>query len=45
MASAKVRNPLQMCVESAQQILNILESLREQGLLGMFASRLSWPGD
>ncbi|KAK7219698.1 hypothetical protein V2G26_007701 [Clonostachys chloroleuca] len=36
MASAKVRNPLQMCVESAQQILNILESLREQGLLETF---------
>ncbi|TKW49897.1 Proline utilization trans-activator, partial [Colletotrichum tanaceti] len=36
MASPKVRNPLQMCAESAVQILNILDRLRSQGLLETF---------
>ncbi|KZL76341.1 Zn(II)2Cys6 transcription factor [Colletotrichum tofieldiae] len=36
MASPKVRNPLQMCAESAIQILNILDRLRAQGLLETF---------
>ncbi|WDK16993.1 Zn(II)2Cys6 transcription factor [Colletotrichum graminicola] len=36
MASPKVRNPLQMCAESAIQILNILDKLRSQGLLETF---------
>ncbi|KAJ0347817.1 hypothetical protein KNSL1_006116 [Colletotrichum chrysophilum] len=37
-ASPKVRNPVQMCAESSIQILNILDRLRAQGLLGRIPS-------
>lgn len=33
-ASPKVRKLMQMCVESSQQIVNILDCLRAQDLLG-----------
>lgn len=34
--SESVKGLVQMCTESAQQILRILSSLSEQGLLGIF---------
>lgn len=37
-ASPKVRKLMQMCVESAQQIVNILDCLRIQDLLGKLGS-------
>jgi proline utilization trans-activator len=40
--SESVKGLVQMCTESAQQILRILSSLSEQGLLGYsFASQQS----
>jgi len=36
--SESVKGLVQMCTESAQQILRILSSLSEQGLLGKFSS-------
>lgn len=36
--SESVKGLVQMCTESAQQILRILSSLSEQGLLGQFSS-------
>lgn len=35
--SESVKGLVQMCTESAQQILRILSSLSEQGLLGKFS--------
>jgi hypothetical protein len=34
--SSSVRMLLQMCVDSAQQMLTILSALQENGLLGMY---------